>query len=153
MLGSSILVFFFHCSIMLLSRSLSQLGLKGIGLSKRSVRRSAFPSSSSSSSSVSQCICSISNSSSITDISNYSRNNINININSCNSSNKSSNISLGSNNNIKINIRGFHSSSISRGIEEFFEKKVSIQESVVVGRPWTAADLRRKSFEDLHKVS
>ncbi len=130
--------------MMLLSRSLSKLGPMGMmGLPKCSARISAV------SSSVSPCICTISNSS-IIDISNYSRN-VSSSYNSSNSSNNSSSsISLGSN---KINNRGFHSSSISRGIEDFFEKKVSIQESVVIGRPWTAADLRRKSFEDLHKVS
>ncbi len=69
-----------------------------------------------------------------------------INNSSSNSSNFVSNI-----NNSQCIVRGFHSSAVNQGIEEFFEKKIGT-ESVIIGRPWTAADLRRKSFEDLQKL-
>jgi hypothetical protein len=117
----------------MLSRPFTKLGL---GLARHNARGavavSAVP-----------CMGNISNSSSAT-ISNYSSNN-NIIINS--------NINCLSSSNSRINSRGFHSSRVTCGIEEFYEKKVTTEESVVIGRPWTAADLRRKSFEDLHKVS
>ena len=38
------------------------------------------------------------------------------------------------------------------GFEEFFDQKKNSGEQIVTGRAWTAADLRRKSFDDLHKL-
>eukprot|EP01041_Mallomonas_annulata_P005332 gene5332-10661_t len=47
----------------------------------------------------------------------------------------------------------FHCTPISRGIEEFFDpKKLKPTDVIITGRSWTAADLRRKSFDDLHKL-
>mmetsp|Transcript_35367 Transcript_35367/g.36025 ORF Transcript_35367/g.36025 Transcript_35367/m.36025 type:complete len:140 (+) Transcript_35367:157-576(+) len=47
----------------------------------------------------------------------------------------------------------FHSTRRILGIEEFFDpKKVKASDAMVTGRGWTAADLRRKNFEDLHKL-
>ena len=37
----------------------------------------------------------------------------------------------------------FHSSTVVRGFEEFFDDKKAT-EAVIVGRGWTAADLRKK---------
>ena len=45
----------------------------------------------------------------------------------------------------------YSSSVVSRGFEEFFDQKEEGDE-VITGRSWTAADLRRKSFDDLHKL-
>ena len=42
----------------------------------------------------------------------------------------------------------FHASKPSRGLEEFFTG----YETTKVGRPWTAAELRVKSNEDLEKL-
>lgn len=39
-----------------------------------------------------------------------------------------------------------------RGIEEFFDRNRLPTEPVQVGREWTADELRRKSFSDLHKL-
>ena len=38
------------------------------------------------------------------------------------------------------------------GFEEFFDVKPKPGEMLVTGRAWTVADLRRKSFDDLHKL-
>ncbi len=38
------------------------------------------------------------------------------------------------------------------GFEEFFDQKEKPGDEIVTGRSWTAADLRRKSFDDLHKL-
>ena len=38
------------------------------------------------------------------------------------------------------------------GFEEFVEEKLKPGEMMVTGRAWTTADLRRKSFDDLHKL-
>ena len=38
------------------------------------------------------------------------------------------------------------------GFEEFFDQKEKPGEEIVTGRAWKAADLRRKSFDDLHKL-
>ncbi|GBG79793.1 hypothetical protein CBR_g30055 [Chara braunii] len=42
----------------------------------------------------------------------------------------------------------------TRGLEEFFEggSKVAKEGSEAVGRSWSAAELRLKSFDDLHKL-
>lgn len=37
-------------------------------------------------------------------------------------------------------------------IEEFFDRPVKAGEPIVVGRAWKAEELRRKSFDDLHKL-
>ena len=48
---------------------------------------------------------------------------------------------------------GFHSSSKAcMGFDEFFDQKEKPGDEVVTGRAWTAADLRRKSFDDIHKL-
>jgi len=38
------------------------------------------------------------------------------------------------------------------GFEEFTEAKPKAGEFLTTGRAWTVADLRRKSFDDLHKL-
>jgi len=38
------------------------------------------------------------------------------------------------------------------GFDAFVETKEKIDEQVLTGRAWTAPDLRRKSFDDLHKL-
>ena len=45
-----------------------------------------------------------------------------------------------------------HSPIGAEGFEQFFEKKEKIDEIVQIGRGWTVPDLRRKSFDDLHKL-
>eukprot|EP00605_Chrysophyceae_sp_TOSAG23-4_P000646 GSChrysophyteH1.ASY1.ANO1.728.1 assembled CDS len=42
--------------------------------------------------------------------------------------------------------------SSAKNFDAFLEKKDKIDEHVPIGRSWTAADLRRKSFDDLHKL-
>ena len=44
------------------------------------------------------------------------------------------------------------SSSCFIGFDEFIETKAKPDETVVTGRGWTVPDLRRKSFDDLHKL-
>ncbi|KAJ1502896.1 39S ribosomal protein L47, mitochondrial, partial [Coelomomyces lativittatus] len=40
-----------------------------------------------------------------------------------------------------------------RGLEEFFESRTSIPTNeIVTGRAWESADLRIKSFDDIHKL-
>mmetsp|Transcript_4845 Transcript_4845/g.6697 ORF Transcript_4845/g.6697 Transcript_4845/m.6697 type:complete len:151 (+) Transcript_4845:23-475(+) len=49
----------------------------------------------------------------------------------------------------------FHTTpSILKGFEDFFDPKDATGKAAVVntGRSWTLADLRRKSFDDLHKL-
>jgi len=41
---------------------------------------------------------------------------------------------------------------VGMGFEEFVEEKLKPGEMMVTGRAWTTADLRRKSFDDLHKL-
>jgi large subunit ribosomal protein L47 len=38
------------------------------------------------------------------------------------------------------------------GFDEFFDQKEKPGDEVATGRAWTAADLRRKSFDDIHKL-
>jgi len=38
------------------------------------------------------------------------------------------------------------------GWEEFTDRKDKPEDQVMTGRAWTVADLRRKSFDDLHKL-
>ncbi|KAJ3369094.1 39S ribosomal protein L47, mitochondrial [Allomyces arbusculus] len=46
-----------------------------------------------------------------------------------------------------------YSAQCARGLEEFFETKTSVPtEQIPAGRAWEAAELRQKSFEDLHKL-
>ncbi|KAJ3366975.1 39S ribosomal protein L47, mitochondrial [Allomyces javanicus] len=46
-----------------------------------------------------------------------------------------------------------YSAQCVRGLEEFFETKTSVPtEQIPAGRAWEAAELRQKSFEDLHKL-
>lgn len=40
---------------------------------------------------------------------------------------------------------------LRRGLEDFLDK-ARPGEPLYVGRQWTAAELRRKSFDDLHKL-
>ncbi|KAJ1968374.1 54S ribosomal protein L4 mitochondrial [Dispira parvispora] len=43
--------------------------------------------------------------------------------------------------------------ALPRGLEEFFEKGVSLpKEQEPTGRAWRASELRNKSFDDLHKL-
>jgi hypothetical protein len=39
-----------------------------------------------------------------------------------------------------------------RGLEEFVDPTRKAHEPAVVGRAWSADELRRKSFDDLHKL-
>lgn len=70
--------------------------------------------------------------------------------------NKSKCVAEGSRCNIQSFPRSFfHAScSIFKGFEDFFDPKDSAGKTAVVntGRSWTLADLRRKSFDDLHKL-
>lgn len=54
-------------------------------------------------------------------------------------------------NNLFIPRQQFHATRYVQGFEEFYETKKA-NEPTVTGRAWTAADLRRKSFEDLHAL-
>eukprot|EP01039_Chlorochromonas_danica_P003392 gene3392-3717_t len=52
----------------------------------------------------------------------------------------------------QVSIRSFHSSGgPTRGFEDFYDP-VGADVTVTAGRGWTAPDLRRKSFDDLHKL-
>ena len=47
----------------------------------------------------------------------------------------------------------FHASPfVTRGIDDFIEKTQEDGTKITTGRAWTAAELRRKSFDDLHKL-
>jgi len=51
------------------------------------------------------------------------------------------------------NARNFNSSRpVSAGFDDFFDAKLKPGEMLVTGRAWTVDDLRRKSFDDLHKL-
>jgi hypothetical protein len=39
-----------------------------------------------------------------------------------------------------------------KGFDQFVEKKEKIEDVTLTGRSWTPAELRRKSFDDLHKL-
>lgn len=49
------------------------------------------------------------------------------------------------------NVCSIHSTRPTLGFEEFFDQKKP-NETIIAGRAWTSADLRRKGFEDLHKL-
>lgn len=50
-------------------------------------------------------------------------------------------------------INRFHTSSYINGINDFKDIKLADNEkSIRAGRAWHASDLRRKSFDDLHKL-
>lgn len=52
-----------------------------------------------------------------------------------------------------VSQRSFHSSTNNcMGIEEFFDPERKAGEPLVTGRAWTVVDLRRKNFDDLHKL-
>lgn len=49
--------------------------------------------------------------------------------------------------------RWYSASSVcGMGWEEFTDRKDKPEDQVMTGRAWTVADLRRKSFDDLHKL-
>lgn len=47
---------------------------------------------------------------------------------------------------------GFHSSAVGQGLEEFFEVPLAEGDKPRTGKDWKAAELRQKSWEDLHKL-
>mmetsp|Transcript_1049 Transcript_1049/g.1308 ORF Transcript_1049/g.1308 Transcript_1049/m.1308 type:complete len:143 (+) Transcript_1049:59-487(+) len=51
-------------------------------------------------------------------------------------------------------VKEFHSSRRRFGLEEFFDSRnrFKVRENPVAGRGWEASELRRKSFDDLHKL-
>ena len=54
---------------------------------------------------------------------------------------------------VRVSSRSFHRSAVvGMGIDDFIEKPMEDGARLQTGRNWTAADLRRKSFEDLHKL-
>jgi len=50
--------------------------------------------------------------------------------------------------------RGFHATAPARGLEEFYDARhrSKYPEDARGGRAWEAAELRCKSFDDLHKL-
>ena len=53
----------------------------------------------------------------------------------------------------KLRARNFQTSCFVRGIEEFKDVKTADANALVrAGRAWGAPELRRKSFDDLHKL-
>ncbi|KAL3153356.1 hypothetical protein ABBQ38_011697 [Trebouxia sp. C0009 RCD-2024] len=48
--------------------------------------------------------------------------------------------------------RSFQCTSGAHGLEEFFEAPLAEAEKPRTGKDWKAADLRRKSWDDLHKL-
>ena len=52
-----------------------------------------------------------------------------------------------------VHQRWYSASSVcGMGWEEFTDRKDKPEDQVMTGRAWTVADLRRKSFDDLHKL-
>mmetsp|Transcript_6183 Transcript_6183/g.9323 ORF Transcript_6183/g.9323 Transcript_6183/m.9323 type:complete len:150 (-) Transcript_6183:133-582(-) len=49
-------------------------------------------------------------------------------------------------------VQYFHSTAPKFGIEEFYDQNVKDNETLITGREWTVPDLRRKSYDDLHKL-
>ncbi|CAK0783130.1 hypothetical protein CVIRNUC_006326 [Coccomyxa viridis] len=49
-------------------------------------------------------------------------------------------------------LRAFTTAPRASGLEEFLEQPVKEGEKVTSGRSWTAEDLRKKSWDDLHKL-
>ncbi|CAL5220973.1 g3080 [Coccomyxa viridis] len=49
-------------------------------------------------------------------------------------------------------LRAFTTSARAQGLEEFIAEPVKEGEKVTAGRSWSAEDLRRKSWDDLHKL-
>lgn len=74
--------------------------------------------------------------------------------NPCSSSSSSSSNKVFISSSYFIRKQSFHSSRVaSFGFEEFMEPTKSKATDVFVsGRSWTVADLRRKNFDDLHKL-
>ncbi|CAL8471944.1 g11486 [Coccomyxa elongata] len=50
------------------------------------------------------------------------------------------------------NARFVSTTPCARGLEDFFDTPVKEGEKVTAGRAWKAADLRLKSWDDLHKL-
>lgn len=49
-------------------------------------------------------------------------------------------------------LAAFHSSAPAHGLDELFERPLKEGETRTAGRAWSAADLRTKSWDDLHAL-